>query len=338
MLKIYLLYTGGTIGMLPKDRSDPKSPLAPVKWDIIEHYFTFPDGVDITFAEMPNIIDSSDVTPAYWADIARRIGDNYDNHDGFVILHGTDTLAYTASALSFMFENLAKPVILTGSQRTVTTRNTDAITNLANAISVAAECPQIHEVCVFFQKKLLRGNRTRKYSTFRVDGFKSYNYPRLVDIKTQVPYIRPTKFYKTSTSTEPFTIHDTFDTNVIILDIFPGIDCAFLKHIFDTNGLNGIVLRTYGAGNAPTTPEFLGTVEYAVRDKGIVVVNLTQCLEGRVEVGKYETGVALTELGVLNGAKLTPEAAVTKMMYLFGLRLGVDEVKVKMTENLRGEM
>jgi len=314
--KILMLYTGGTVGMLHKNTGDPKSPLIPAHKDALYEYL--PVLKNAALAEM-NPIDSSDMNPDYWFKIAEKIRENYEDYDGFVILHGTDTMAYTASALSFLFENLGKPVVLTGSVNPLSAMRGDAVSNVTGAVNAALS--GIPEVCVFFGGLLLRGNRARKLST---DGFGSPNFSPLCEVNAvKTPYAG-------------LKIGKPFCKNAALVTLFPGISGELLRNIFGSD-IKGVVMLTYGAGNAPASPDFLSAVEYAV-NKGIVIVNVTQCASGRVEPGLYDASTALTRLGVIGGADMTPEAALTKLMYLFGQGFDTHAVKTKMTENLRGEI
>jgi len=336
--KVLLICTGGTIGMLPSDENDPSSPLAPASWERIHKHCA--ELNELTFSVTPletAAIDSSDMSPSYWIDIARIIRDNYADYDGFVILHGTDTMAYTASALSFLLENLGKPVVLTGSQLPLAKARSDASQNLVTALMIAAaeDIPAVPEVCVLFNNLLLRGNRARKISSVGFAGFGSPNFPPLavigdvIDVNERI--IRPTP-------NADFFIHEAMDENVAVAEVFPGISPSVLRAVFAAEGLKGVILRTYGSGNAPTSPDFLGAVEFAVNERRLAVVNVTQCVRGTVNMGKYASGAKLLRLGVVGGADMTAEAALTKMMFLFGEGLGVTEALRQMQTDLRGEL
>jgi len=333
---ILMLCTGGTIGMLPKEENDPSSPLVPAEWKKIQNNFvalknlTF--GVD-TF-EMP-LIDSSNMHPDYWIDIARIIRDKYEEYNGFVILHGTDTMAYTATALSFLLENLGKPVIVTGSQLPLANARNDAAQNLVTALMLAASdgVPTVPEVCILFNNELLRGNRSRKVSSSGFAGFRSPNYRPLAEIGEHIKI--DTKLLR-KTTTEGFFINEFLNPNVMVIDIFPGINTEILKKVFKIQGLKGIVLRTYGTGNAPTDAGFLNEIASAIKNN-IAVVNITQCVEGMVEMGLYDTSVKLSRIGVISGVDMTPEAALVKMMFLLGQGYDIETVKEQMQKNIRGE-
>jgi len=335
--KVLMICTGGTIGMLHKG-NDPTKPLYPADWNGIQEHFSSLKGLPfrVQAAEMP-LIDSSDMSPDYWIGIARNIRDEYDNYDGFVILHGTDTMTYTATALSFLLENLTKPVLITGSQLPLAQPRSDAAQNLVTALTIAASynVPTVPEVCILFNNVLLRGNRSRKVSSSGFAGFDSLNYRPLAEIgehiKIDANLLRDVK-------TDVFFINETLNKNVMILDIFPGIKAEILRHVFEFKGLRGVVLRTYGAGNAPTDKELLEEIRVAVQEKKIVVVNITQCLQGMVEMGLYTASAELSRIGVISGVDMTPEAALVKMMFLLGQYAdNIKIVKEQMQKNLRGE-
>lgn len=283
--------------------------------------------------------DSANVNPEEWIKMAMVIEDNYDKYDGFVVLHGTDTMSYSASALSFILENLAKPVIFTGSQLPIGSLRTDAKENLISALEIAAAkkdgYPIVPEVCIFFQSKLFRGNRTWKYNAEEFKAFQSYNYPPLAEIGVHIKY--NTHLINIPDTTKKFRVEKNLNTDVAILKIFPGISRKVVEAVFNIDGIRGVVLETYGAGNAPSYSWFIETVKNA-RKKGIVVLNVTQCAEGSVEMGIYETSLELEKLGVISGRDLTTEAAVTKLMYLFGKKYETFEVMQELNKPIRGEI
>lgn len=287
------------------------------------------------------LIDSSDVQPAFWVRLASLIKENYDAYDGFVILHGTDTMSFTASALSFMFENLAKPVVLTGSQLPIGMLRTDGKENLISSIEIAAAAdsngrPMVPEVCVYFESQLYRGNRTTKYNAENFRAFRSANYPVLADVGIHIKYRAPLIRYPENWE-EPLRVSDKLDTNVAVLKIFPGITPDVVDAILNMDGLRGVVLETFGSGNAPTAEWFVGRIKDAVR-RGIIVLNVTQCHAGSVDMDAYATGIALKNEGVISGFDSTTEAALTKMFFALGHGSSNVEVKMLLESNLRGEI
>ena len=340
--QVLMLYTGGTIGMLPKSKNNPT--LVPVSWDELKSHFSDLEslsfGIDICEIAL---IDSSNISPENWVDIAKIISIEYENYNGFVVMHGTDTMAYTASALSFLFDNLGKPVVITGAKLSPVYPGSDAKQNLVNALKIAAshEVDTVPEVCILFGKALLRGNRSCKVSLNEDVSFVSYNYGELAtvghDIKVDSKLIRKPEKIDRGLSLD-FSCESFFDSNVLCLDIFPGINYKFFENIFAIEGLKGVVLRTYGAGNAPTGDVFLKTIENAVK-RGIVVVSISQCVPGAVAAtSEYEAGLKLLRAGVISGADMTLEAALVKMMFLLKQENNdIDKVKIAMQKNLRGE-
>lgn len=335
---ILLIYTGGTIGMI---QNMDTGVLEPFNFkDLLKH---IPDlnSLDCSIATVSfdKPIDSSEVNPEDWTRIAHIIADNYILYDGFVVLHGTDTMAYTASALSFMLENLSKPVILTGSQLPLGMLRTDGKENLITAIEIASardgDQPIIQEVCIFFENDLMRGNRTSKTSADNFNAFHSYNYPVLAHAGISIHYNLPHIYHPILR--KPLKPHFICDDHIAILKLFPGMSPIVVGSILNIPQLKGVVLETYGSGNAPTAPWFLDLIKEA-SDKGIVIVNVTQCHTGSVEMERYETGYHLSHCGVVSGYDSTTESALTKLMYLFGLGLNTDEVKEYMNCSLSGEI
>ena len=337
--KVFILYTGGTIGMAPADPNKVGSPLVPKPLAELLEYLgglSKDERFDLEYEGFESPLDSSNVGPANWIDMARRIGRVYDKFDGFVILHGTDTLAYTASALSFMFENLAKPVIVTGSQLPISGTRTDAIMNFVNAVYVAGYkatgLPCIPEVAVVFADKILRGCRTRKVSASSWAGFNSPNFKPLgsigeyIDIDTKL--LRPMP-----AAGQVFQVNEELNTKVMDLGLTPGFRPNLLEHIFSAKDVDAIVLRTYGAGNAPDN--LLDAIAEVNRHQK-TVINVTQCMEGTVEMGLYAASSGLLERGVISALDMTPEAALTKLMWTLATKMG-GQVITQMQVNQRGE-
>lgn len=337
--RILIIYTGGTIGMIENDKTGALEP-----FDFEYLIDNVPKikrlAYDIDSFQFDKPLDSSAMTPDHWQDIAYVIELFYDKYDGFVVLHGTDTMAYTASALSYMLRNLHKPVIITGSQLPIGEVRTDGEENLITALQVAAArdddgTPMLQEVAILFEDYLWRGNRATKYSADNFNAFKSSNFPRLARIGMGITF-RPEVLFRTDSSL-PLEVDYGLDTNVMYLSLFPGITTKLLRHAFSAPDLKGVVLKTYGAGNAPTDADFLETVRDAV-DRGVVIVNVSQCDNGMVDPLRYETGTALFGAGVISGHDLTSEAAITKLMFLFGQNYSSEEVKRLMEIPLVGEM
>ena len=336
---VLLIYTGGTIGMIenPETGSLESFDFKQLKDNVPElKRFKF----TIDTLEFDPAIDSSDMGPEGWQKLVGIIQDHYEKYDGFVILHGTDTMAYSASALSFMLENLDKPVILTGSQLPIGKMRTDGKENLITALEIAVDKDLygkalVPEVCIFFQNYLLRGNRTTKVNVENFKAFHSYNYPPLAEAGVHIKYESHLIYHPIAR--KPVRFHYSLDTNVMVLKLFPGISRDVVEAVFNIPSLKGVVLETYGSGNAPNLDWFLNAIKGAV-DKGIVVVDVTQCLSGTVEMERYQTGHILSEIGVISGYDITTEAAVTKLMYLFGQGLSVKDVKNHILCSLIGEM
>ncbi len=336
---VLLIFTGGTISM--GENPDTQA-LAPLDSSQVLSYIPELEmlHVNISSVSFAPLIDSSDMQPAEWARIAETVREHYDAFDGFVVLHGTDTMAYSASAVSFMLENLAKPIIFTGSQLPVGVLRSDAKENLITAIELAAAKDEfgrsrVPEVCLFFEDKLMRGNRTTKRNTEAFNAFASFNYPELAKTGVHIKY--DVNAICRTDAQQPFAIQTKMDTNIAILKLFPGINEATVKAILSIENLRAVVLESFGAGNAPSSEWFYRLLKHAI-DQGIVIVNITQCRAGGVEMGRYETSVNLQRAGVLSGHDMTLEAAVTKLMHLFGQTTDNEQVKRLMQTSLRGEI
>jgi L-asparaginase len=327
--KILLIYTGGTIGMV-KDNS--KNTLIPFNFD--ELLRAIPelknDELDLENISIRNPIDSSNMNLTVWVEMAQLIEENYEEHDGFVILHGTDTMAFSASAISFMLENLNKAVIFTGSQIPIGVRRTDAKENLITSVEIAAS-GKVKEVCVFFEDQLYKGNRTVKINTEHFEAFESPNYPILAEAGVNIKY----KSYLEKGTEKKLKLNTKMSNNVAILKLFPGIRIETIKAII--NSAKGVVIESYGAGNAPTNEDFLRLFENATAN-GKILINITQCLHGSAIEGKYETSELFRKSGVICGRDLTTEAAITKLMFLLGKGLSNEVIKEQLQTNLRGEI
>ena len=333
---VLIIYTGGTIGMKTDSRTG-----ALVPFDFSGIYDEFPSlkrlNIDIEVMTLPPI-DSSNVSPRDWATIARIIADNYDRHDGFVVLHGTDTMSYTASALSFMLRNLSKPVVFTGSQIPIGVLRTDGRENLITAIEIAGARradggPEIAEVALYFQNRLFRANRTSKISAEALNAFRSYNYPPLAEVGVSIAYNRSAAL---PPSDKPLEVFSELNTNVLVVRLFPGIGESALRGMLSLEGIEGVVLETFGSGNAPTVGWFVSAVGEAVA-AGKIILNVTQCKDGRVSMGLYETGLTLQRAGVLCGYDMTTEAAVAKMMYVLGVESSRERRIALLNESICGE-
>ena len=338
MSKVLLLLTGGTISMVQDADSGA---LRPADEQTFRRSVPELNNIDVDIIAFTPLLDSSDVNPECWSRMASIIYDHYDAYDGFVIAHGTDTMSYSASALSWMLENLQKPVVLTGSQIPVGVLRSDAKENLLTAIEIAGAKDEdgeaiVPEVTIYFEDRLFRGNRTTKRNAEHFSAFNSYNYPPLAKAGVHITYQPHLVHY--SDPSLPLKLHIQCDTNVALLKLFPGITEPVVSSILATPGLRGVALETFGSGNAPTAEWLTRLLADAVK-RGIVIVSKTQCSTGSVEMGRYETSVGLMQAGVLSGYDITTEALVTKMMYLFG-ECGDDTERVKqlLQTNLCGEM
>jgi len=326
--KILLIYTGGTIGMIQNSNSRL------IPFDFSKLLEAIPDlksdELDLDHISIKKPIDSSNMHPSIWIEITKIIDSNYINYDGFVILHGTDTMAFTASAISFMLENLNKAVVFTGSQIPIGVRRTDAKENLISSIEIASG-GNVNEVCVYFENQLYKGNRTVKVNTEDFEAFESPNYPLLAEVGINIKYSSAL----VKKHDKKLKIHTNISNNVAILKLFPGINISIIKAVI--NSAKGIVIESFGSGNAPKNPELRRALSKA-NSEGRILINITQCLHGSAVQGKYETSESFSNSGVLCGRDLTTEAAVTKLMFLLGQNMSDDEIKIYLARNIRGEM
>lgn len=337
--KVLLIYTGGTIGM---GHNPDTGALEPLNFDhLLSNFPEFallPTEVD-TYQFTPPI-DSSDMSLRRWAQLVRIIADNYEAYDGFVVLHGTDTMAYTASALSFMLENLTKPVILTGSQLPIGQLRTDGKENLLTSIELAAAFgedgrPMVPEVCIYFSGRLLRGNRSTKESADGFNAFNSFNYPHLCEAGVEFQF-NPHYILKPDYS-KPMIPHTAMDPNVVVFSLFPGIQENVVRHMFEAPELRGIVMRSFGSGNAPQKPWLMRLLKDATQ-RGVTVVNISQCVAGFVKMGRYDTGFQLQDADVVSGGDSTVESAITKLMFLQAHYKDVRAIRSLMGRSICGEI
>ena len=336
--RVLLIYTGGTIGMGRNPKTDALEPL-----DFNHLIENLPEFKSITTQidvyQFTPAIDSSDMNPRLWAQIVRIIADQYEQYDGFVVLHGTDTMAFTASALSYMLENLTKPVILTGSQLPISQLRTDGKENLVTSIEIASAyhqdgTPIVPEVCIYFSGKLLRGNRSTKINADGFNAFDSFNYPHLADAGVNIVYHE--EYILKPDYTKPMKPHFVMDPNVVVFTLFPGIQENIVRHILDAPELRSIVMRTYGSGNAPQKPWLMHLLKQAT-EHGINIVNISQCAAGTVEMARYDNGYQLKNAGVISGYDATVESTVTKLMHLQGHYTDWRIIRNLMNHPMRGE-
>lgn len=336
---ILMIYTGGTIGMI---KNAETGALESFNFDhLLKHVPELKQlNIDIDAIPFDPPIDSSDMEPELWSRIVTIIDENYDSYDGFVILHGTDTMSFTASALSFMLEDLMKPVILTGSQLPIGALRTDGKENLITAIEIAAAKdtegnPMVPEVCVFFHEKLMRGNRTTKINSESFGAFGSNNYPNLARTGTDIQFF--TRNIRKFVPGLKLKAHHEYNSNIMIFSLFPGIQQEIVEKLLGAPELKGIIFRTFGAGNAPQKKWLIDALSKATAE-GKIIINITQCAGGSVHMERYETGLQLQEAGVISGHDSTVEAALTKLMYLLGKELPVEEVRRRMEKSFAGEI
>lgn len=336
--RVLLIYTGGTIGMGRNPKTDALEPL-----DFNHLIENLPEFKSITTQidvyQFTPAIDSSDMNPRLWAQIVRIIADQYEQYDGFVVLHGTDTMAFTASALSYMLENLTKPVILTGSQLPISQLRTDGKENLVTSIEIASAyhqdgTPIVPEVCIYFSGKLLRGNRSTKINADGFNAFDSFNYPHLADAGVNIVYHE--EYILKPDYEKPMKPHFVMDPNVVVFTLFPGIQENIVRHILDAPELRSIVMRTYGSGNAPQKPWLMHLLKQAT-EHGINIVNISQCAAGTVEMARYDNGYQLKNAGVISGYDATVESTVTKLMHLQGHFTDWRIIRNMMNQPMRGE-
>ena len=334
---LLLIYTGGTLGMAHNDEGT----LVPFDFEqIIERIPSLKRyNLILTVIAFEELLDSADAGPETWVSIGQLIEENYADYDGFVVLHGTDTMAYSASALSFMLQNLSKPVVFTGAQLPIGAVRTDARENLLGALEIASAKtaegkPRVPEVCLYFNDNLLRGNRAKKVQSILFDAFESHNYPLLAEAGIEIQYNNSNIL---TPQPQPLQLKKKFHSQVAVLKIYPGIQPAFVKAVLQAKELAGVILETYGSGNAPTYTWFIQELKQAI-DRGVIILNVSQCQGGKVVQGRYGTSKLLQEIGVLSGYDLTTEAALTKMMLLLGEETSVETVKRQIIVPICGEM
>ncbi|RZL49076.1 MAG: type I asparaginase [Pedobacter sp.] len=336
MTKILIIYTGGTIGMV----NDAKTgTLIPFDFEQIQENVPELARLDyqLSVHSFNPILDSSNMDPTVWAELAELIEDKYDEFDGFVVLHGSDTMSFTAAALSFMLQNLAKPVVLTGSQLPIGEIRTDAKENLITALEIAATKKDgkamVPEVCVYFDYQLFRGNRSIKNNSEKFEAFSSPNYPILAEAGVNLDFFPN---YILPVPNEPFQIHTSFHANIGVLKMYPGISENAVKAITESS-VDAIILEAFGSGNTTTAPWFIACLQTAIA-QGKIIIDISQCKGGSVQLGMYETSRKLQQMGILSGYDMTFEATVTKLMYLMGLGISTQEIRRQMEISIAGEL
>lgn len=336
---VLIIYTGGTIGMKIDPITNALSP-----FDLEQLLLEAPElskfNIDISTYTFDPIVDSSDMQPSSWVKLAKLIQENYSSYDGFVVLHGTDTMTYSASALSFLLRNLNKPVIFTGSQIPIGEIRTDGRENLITAIEIAGskigDRSIVPEVAIYFHNKLLRGNRTVKLSSENLDAFASFNYPPLAEVGIEINY-NMQYIKKTEAFSAPLSIATELCSEIVVIRLFPGMSIDVLRSLLNIKNIKGAVFCSFGAGNAPTNPEFLCELKSAI-DRGMTILNVSQCMDGAVNMSLYSAGASLNEVGVISGLDMTTEAAVCKLMYLLNRDLTKRDLKMYLTNSIRGEL
>lgn len=336
--KLLLLYTGGTIGMVEDPRTGALQPFnfSQLREHVPELNRFNHLQIDVVTFDVP--VDSSDMNITYWKSIGKTIYEAYPDYDGFVILHGSDTMSFTASALSFMFQHLAKPILLTGSQLPIGMIRTDGKENLITAIEIASDAshgiPMVQEVAIYFEYRLFRGNRTHKFNSEHFNAFVSPNYPVLAKAGVNIDYTPEAILQNKG---EPLSYSDRFSDAVAVLKLYPGISLSQVEYMLNTPGLRGVLMESFGAGNGPSDPAFVSLLE-AAHERGICLFNRTQCDMGRVIHGKYKTSRGFIQAGVISAEDMTYEAAITKLMWAIGNSNSVKETELLLQTSLAGEL